>query len=951
MPDKRSLDEVSTIAAGDDSSHDSFDDLLVRVVRAGSAGGTSADGDDLAIGTELAGRFTIQRVIGSGGMGTVYVALDQSLGREVALKVHHTAGGATRLRREAIAMARLAHPNVVTVFEVGEIARRPFVVMELITGLTLRAWVAAAPRTWREILTMCLAAGEGLAAAHAAGLVHRDFKPENVLVGDDGRVRVGDFGLARELDSKDDPPLTERAATDKLMTAMTQTGAVLGTPAYMAPEQFTGQPVDPRADQFAFCVTVWEALWGQRPYPGSTFELVAAAIETGTRTPMPHGSRVPVSVRSVLERGLAKDPEKRYPNMRALLDSLRATLRRRRAVVLAAVGAVAIVAALVAFAMMRGPEGDRMLACQAAGTEIDSVVIDAPNKLRSVGQADAAARLQAALQTFAMDYRSTAQKSCEMQRDWSAEMFAKSQACLMIAGRAARLALPLDNVTAADAPKLLQTAGQLPPSLHKCVEPSYLAAARPVPGDPVELDALVAARAELQAALEDAGGHGRAVIEGHLKNLEASRASDDPTVAAGMLYVRGMLARDRGEVVEAEKLFADAYYSARAIDDDDIASSSLISMIAETSDALPDPPQQKVWMRAALADAARMKSRSPLLASQIYANVAHYADLAGDLRGARSAISDARALLTEGSPGQLEVMSVEAALDMETGHVDAGVATYRKAIAMQTKRLGPDHLRVGMMNADFATLLLEVDRPDDALQASQTANAIIGKIADRGDPMLADAKMTLGAVMVQLERPDDARVLLDEAKAAYIAMYGAKSPAVAKCDTNLAVLESDADHIDKSVALNEEALAIDEATLGPDRLETGEVLYNLVVGYRKQKAFDRALTAITRCQVIFAAKLPDSPRLSMAIAMTAAVQNDLRLWDATLDTTTRGFAIKDATEQVKGWLRIERARALINLQRDGAEARRLLDEAKQIYSGLNMTARVAEVDGLSARVR
>src|SRR4051812_38454199 len=137
-------------------------------------------------------------------MGTVYVARDATLGREVAIKVHHHAGGAERLRREAVAMARLAHPNVVTVFEVGQLDRRPFVVMEYIAGTTLRAWLAAAPRSVREILAMVIAAGEGLAAAHAAGLIHRDFKPENVMIGSDGRARVGDFGLARELDSRDE---------------------------------------------------------------------------------------------------------------------------------------------------------------------------------------------------------------------------------------------------------------------------------------------------------------------------------------------------------------------------------------------------------------------------------------------------------------------------------------------------------------------------------------------------------------------------------------------------------------------------------------------------------------------------------------------------------------------------------------------------------------------------
>ncbi|MEO7730808.1 MAG: serine/threonine-protein kinase, partial [Kofleriaceae bacterium] len=325
---------ASTLAMAS-SDADSFDDVLMRLVRPREIETEVA----LAVGFEIAGRFRIVRMLGVGGMGTVYLARDQSLDREVAIKVHHQRGGADRLRREAVAMARLAHPHVVTVFEVGELGRRPFVVMEYIAGTTLRAWLREAPRGAAEILAAVVAAGEGLAAAHAAGLVHRDFKPENVMIGSDGRARVGDFGLARELDSQDlaapstsasastttppgtsttTPPGTPTGAPTKPpsdapasgarrstaastpMRAMTQTGAVLGTPAYMAPEQFAGVPVDARADQFAYCVTVWEALFGQRPFAGTTFELLKAAITGGVRTPPTTAPAVPARVRAAL---------------------------------------------------------------------------------------------------------------------------------------------------------------------------------------------------------------------------------------------------------------------------------------------------------------------------------------------------------------------------------------------------------------------------------------------------------------------------------------------------------------------------------------------------------------------------------------------------------------------------------------------------------------------------
>ncbi|MBA3398134.1 MAG: serine/threonine protein kinase, partial [Deltaproteobacteria bacterium] len=319
----------------DGASRDSFDEVLKRVVAAPR--GTTRY--EIAPGTVISNRFRIDRVLGAGGMGTVYVATDQTLGREVAIKLHHAAGGAIRLRREAVAMARLAHPNVVTVFEVGELERHPYVVMEYVTGTTLRAWLAAAPRAVPEILAMMIAAGEGLAAAHEAGLIHRDVKPENVLIGSDGRARVGDFGLARDLDSKDDPV---PATADWLLSPMTQTGSVLGTPAYMAPEQLAGAEIDARADQFAFCITVWEALWGERPFASTTFEELSRALESGQLRAPPALPRVPLRVRAALERGLSPDPAARFPTMHALLGALREPTRKRRRLLAVGLAAAAM---------------------------------------------------------------------------------------------------------------------------------------------------------------------------------------------------------------------------------------------------------------------------------------------------------------------------------------------------------------------------------------------------------------------------------------------------------------------------------------------------------------------------------------------------------------------------------------------------------------------------------
>src|SRR5215470_5885792 len=230
-------------------------------------------------GTQM-DRYVLLERIGVGGMGEVYSAHDSELERKVALKLLHPESakadaslGPRRLLREAQAMARLSHPNVVAIYDVGTFEDHVFIAMEYVAGRTLRHWLKEADRDWRQIVENFVEAGRGLGAAHAASVLHRDFKPENVLVGNDGRCRVLDFGLARANDRDPDQTEIEFAAltiskAKQLALELSRTGAMVGTPAYMAPEQLLGQSVDARGDQFAFCVTLYEALYGERPFAG-----------------------------------------------------------------------------------------------------------------------------------------------------------------------------------------------------------------------------------------------------------------------------------------------------------------------------------------------------------------------------------------------------------------------------------------------------------------------------------------------------------------------------------------------------------------------------------------------------------------------------------------------------------------------------------------------------------
>jgi serine/threonine protein kinase len=280
------------------------------------------------------GRYVLLRKLGEGAMGVVYAAYDQELDRKVAVKIIHPerqqdAELRARTIREAQALARVNAPNVIHVYQVGEVDGQLFIAMEFVNGTTLSKWQAAPERQWQELLRMYLTTGQGLQAAHEAGLVHRDFKPDNVLIGDDGRPRVADFGLARIqgkagtfLQSAKLAAIPTPGKAAPVATPLTQLGVVMGTPLYMSPEQHMGEQADSRSDQFSFCVALYEALYKQLPFAGDTVELLAFNSISGNVLPRPSGSHVPMPVHDALLRGLSPSPEQRFPSMRELLAAL-----------------------------------------------------------------------------------------------------------------------------------------------------------------------------------------------------------------------------------------------------------------------------------------------------------------------------------------------------------------------------------------------------------------------------------------------------------------------------------------------------------------------------------------------------------------------------------------------------------------------------------------------------
>ena len=327
----------------------------------------------VAVGDSI-GRYVVLRRIGAGGMGVVFAAYDPQLDRRVALKLLRTGMGLgegearARLVREAQAIAQLSHPHVVAVYDVGTAADGDvYIAMEFVEGDTLTNWLSRWERSWRDVVGMFVDAGRGLAAAHAVGLLHRDFKPDNVLVGADGRVRVTDFGLARSLvtGGEDGGESLPRDLTP-LRVTLTATGAVMGTPRYMAPEQLAGKDISAAADQFSFCVALYEAVFGVHPILGDT---AAKMLDEGARMrPPPEGRGAPAALITVLARGLDPVPARRFPSMGALLAEIDHAIRPPRRRYMAIAGAAALV--------LGGAAAATVLAGRSSRPQIDPAVVE-----------------------------------------------------------------------------------------------------------------------------------------------------------------------------------------------------------------------------------------------------------------------------------------------------------------------------------------------------------------------------------------------------------------------------------------------------------------------------------------------------------------------------------------------------------------------------------------------
>jgi len=925
-------------------SADSFERLLAAAV------GAPPPYPVLARDTVLAERYVIERLLGVGGMGAVYLARDRVLDRPVAIKLHRTASLSERMHREAIAMARLAHPNVVTVFEVGTFEARTFVAMEYVEGETFRAWLDGARRTRGDILDVLLAAGEGLAAAHDAGLVHRDVKPENVLIGRDGRVRIGDFGLAQIAKTATGP-------VDVPIASDTATGAVVGTPAYMAPEQIAGGEIDARTDQFAFCVAGWEALAGTRPFTGATTGELRAAIARGV--PRPPRSRLPGRFRRVLARGLAAEPEARWPSLRALLAALRAARRRPR--VLAAAAVVAL-GGLAGTASALWPEHDAIAACDREVSAFDREVpvgaTDAlVSRLASAGgpyAGDRARVLALTIDNQRTPARAVTRAACRARatRTWSAELAEASAQCLTEHARIARELL-LGEVWPADGVGLLDVTSRLPDAAS-CGDARLLAGWRSLGSTTATVDEVITARARIVAAVARLYAGQVAPAAAIHAELAGSPGARSPAVRGRLDLLRAKLHLATGEYEIGERMLTDAYFAARASDDGELALQIVGELVTFSSVVRRDAEATERWIQNALADAQRDRARHPRAAAQVVLHAATAAASAGD-----GDLALERAQLVAEILGDVMASDIGRGLHgvrfealAALGRIDEALAESERHLENIRRELGDRHPEVALALSDRAALLLEAYRAEDAAAILNELREILDTEVSSSAVSLATVELNVGATLLSVEDPR-ARTYLERARARWVAAYGEHHPDVALADTNLAVTYLDAGDPDTATALLRRATAVQERLLGPDHMELASGLYNLAVAERLAGQYDEALATARRTAAILEKRQAGAPRHITALGHVAMIANLAGKPTEALAAADAALAYPSAGGEPQGpaWARLEAARALIALGRAPARVRTLLDEARAGYVEAKLTARVAEIDALRRTVR
>jgi eukaryotic-like serine/threonine-protein kinase len=855
----------------------------------------------LGRGTAL-GRYLILDQIGAGGMGVVYVAFDPQLDRKVALKVLRTDLGAdqtrfrARMLREAKAMARLSHPHVIHVHDVGVDGERVFLAMELVDGGTLKSWLRQRKRPWREVLDVFLGAGRGLAAAHAAGLVHRDFKPENVILGVDGRARVTDFGLARAADSGEqigdgdgdgdvngDANANESASLD---VPLTRAGTVMGTPGYMSPEQCRGEPADARSDQFGFCATLYEALYGQRAFPGLSPDEVMESVADGKLRDAPADSAVPMWLRRILLRGLRVEPAERWPSMDVLLEALARDPAQQRRRWLTVAGVAAAMLALVGVTRHFGAE--RMQLCRGAERHLAGLwdearraeVASAFSRSGKPWAARAGEETVRALDAYAAQWVAMHGDACEATRlrgEQAESVMALRMSCLD--ERKKDLAALTDVFANADdetAARAVQAASALPP-VSMCADVQALSAVAPEPADAGLRTQIAQARTRLATARAWLGA-------GKYKEGLATAEAVGPVAAplgyralvAEQLALVGELRFKAGDYQGAERAWKDALYAAEEARLDGLKSHVAVELAKVTVD-LHGFAAAHEWLRFAEATVRRTGGGEVQVDLWIEIALAYFREsrYPEAEAAARKAITLAAETLPPSHLGRAAAYRTLGDVLKYEGRYDEGLQLLEKARTLVEAKLGPEHPEVA------AILRKEVDvyaMRHDGAQALALGRRVLALLSRSLPPehlQIAQTRTNLAEALALLGRYDEAVAEERLALPTYERIFGPNSENVGVSNTNIghALVELGRTvearrHLLRAIAIYDKTLAEG----APDRAEPLWRLGQCELAERRPREALRPLeqALVLRARDPNAAEMLADVELTLAQALAAA---------------------------------------------------------------------------------
>ena len=957
-------------------------------------------------------RYIVLSRVGAGGMGVVYAAYDPELNRRVALKVLRAAGHGggseqdrARLLSEAQTLARLAHPNVVAIHDVGVTDGDVFIVMEFVEGPTLGAWLAERRRPFHEILPVFLQAGRGLASAHAMGIVHRDFKPANVVVGRDGRVRVLDFGLAREGLPRIAAPSSEGAE------GTTMQSVVAGTPAYMAPEQHQGRRADARADQFSFCVALHEALHGVRPFRGDTPAEILDSIQRGDIL-APHAADIPTWLNEALRRGLSARPEDRHRSLvelLAILERDRRVLRRRIGMLV-----VPLIAAIVAGVAVRASMGPAAeLPCQGAPRKLEGVwdtsgraaVREAFLATGLPYAAGAFDQVAAHLDRRATEWASAHTQACEATRvrgEQTEEQLGQRMVCLerRLADLGA-LTRALSQADAAVVDNSARAVSDLAP-VSDCANLESLSSMDPRPEDTATQEeitriagdlsgaraALAVGRYEdglsrveplvkratetrygpleaearyLRARLLDVLGRDReAEVDYHAAAGAAISSHHDEIVASAWVDLFGILAFDVRRTGEATRVLEYARAALRRRGANPELLARLAVRICTRGNALADAPQIEADCRHAIDQVERFAPHDPELLAASLQGLAGALRYQGKLADARASVDRAIAVLSDtlgkDHPSALRARRALVLVHQEGGALSEAEAESRSIVESSERNLPPEHPVRLMALFDLGRVL--TIRGDHAAALPLFERALEGERRNRGEDaeQAATCLEAMGRAEHMLGRKKEALDHYRRSLAIREKILGADHVVVASTLVLIGIVRQDEGAHEEAISLLGRALEIREKALGPEHPLVATTLDTLGRVYGAIGRLDAAEPLVERSLAINEARLgKEHPSLADALVPLADIHIERHAPRRAIPLLERAISlyVRHPGDPAKlADARYSLAQALVAAGEDRKRASLLANEARAGYlaAGPRSAAVAADVDAWLARM-